>query len=118
MSLMVPDVQAVQNDLSDARSHEMRVIHYLNQFFGGIGAEEQAGVGLEARNGAVGPGKVLEQLLADEAQVIVTLVCGDNYAVEHEEELVASVLKKVRGAGADLLVAGPCFDAGRHGIVA
>ena len=36
----------------------MRVVHYLNQFFGGIGAEEQAGMGLEARDGAVGPGKL------------------------------------------------------------
>jgi glycine reductase complex component B subunit gamma len=96
----------------------MRVIHYLNQFFGGIGAEEQAGMGLEVRDGAVGPGKLLEQLLGDEAQVIMTLVCGDNYAVEHEEELVASVLEKVCGTGADLFVAGPCFEAGRYGMAA
>src|SRR5262245_50976073 len=99
----------------------MRVVHYLNQFFGGIGAEEQAGVGLEARDGAVGPGKLLEQLFgddADDAQVIMTFVCGDNYAVEHEEEMVASVLEKVRGTGADLFVAGPCFEAGRYGMAA
>jgi glycine reductase complex component B subunit gamma len=96
----------------------MRVIHYLNQFFGGIGAEEQAGVGLEVRDGAVGPGKLLEQLLGDAAQVVMTLICGDNYAVEHEEELIASVLGKVHGAGADLFVAGPCFEAGRYGMAA
>jgi len=96
----------------------MRVVHYLNQFFGGIGAEEQAGVGLEARDGAVGPGKVLEQLLGEGAEIVMTLVCGDNYAVEHEEELVNSVLKKVREAGADLFVAGPCFEAGRYGMAA
>jgi glycine reductase complex component B subunit gamma len=96
----------------------MRVVHYLNQFFGGIGAEEHAGMGLEVRNGAVGSGKPLEQLLGDGAQIVMTLVCGDNYAVEHEEELVASVLEKVRGARADLFVAGPCFEAGRYGIAA
>jgi glycine reductase complex component B subunit gamma len=96
----------------------MRVVHYLNQFFGGIGAEEQAGVGLEARNGAVGPGKLLEQLLGDGAHIVMTLVCGDNYAVEHEEELVVSVLGKVRGASVDLFVAGPCFEAGRYGMAA
>ncbi len=96
----------------------MRVVHYLNQFFGGIGAEEQAGMGLEARNGAVGPGKLLEQLLGEGAEVVMTLVCGDNYAVEHEEELVTSVLEKVREAGADLFVAGPCFEAGRYGMAA
>jgi glycine reductase complex component B subunit gamma len=96
----------------------MRVVHYLNQFFGGIGAEEQAGVGLEIRDGAVGPGKLLEQLLGAGGEIVMTLVCGDNYAVEHEEELVASVLEKVRGAGADLFVAGPCFEAGRYGMAA
>ena len=96
----------------------MRVAHYLNQFFGGIGAEEQAGGGLEVHNGAVGPGKLLEQLLGEGAAVVMTLVCGDNYAVEHEEDLVTSVLEKVRGADADLFVAGPCFEAGRYGMAA
>jgi glycine reductase complex component B subunit gamma len=96
----------------------MRVVHYLNQFFGGIGAEEQAGVGLEACDGAVGPGKLLEQLLGDDAQVVLSLICGDNYAVEHEAELVASVLEKVRRTGPDLFVAGPCFEAGRYGMAA
>jgi betaine reductase len=96
----------------------MRVVHYLNQFFGGIGAEEKAGVGLEERTGAAGPGKLLEQLLGDDAQVVMTLVCGDNYAVEHEEELVASAVGKVRDARADLFVAGPCFEAGRYGMAA
>jgi glycine reductase len=97
---------------------EMRGVHYLNQFFGGVGAEEQAGMGLEIRDGAMGPGKLLEQLLGGGAQVIITLVCGDNYAVEHEEELIASVLEKVRAARADLFVAGPCFEAGRYGMAA
>jgi glycine reductase len=96
----------------------MRVVHYLNQFFGGIGSEEQAGTGLEVRDGAVGPGKLLEQLLGDGAEVVMTLICGDNYAVEHEEDLIASVLERVRGTDADLFVAGPCFDAGRYGMAA
>ena len=47
---------------------ESRII--LNQFFGGIGAEEHAGIGLEIRDGAVGPGKLLESLLGDGARVV------------------------------------------------
>jgi glycine reductase complex component B subunit gamma len=96
----------------------MKVIHYLNQFFGGIGAEEEAGVGLEFRDGAVGPGKLLEQLLGNGAQVAMTIVCGDNYAVEHQEEVTAAVLQKVKDMHADLFAAGPCFDAGRYGMSA
>jgi glycine reductase len=96
----------------------MRIAHYVNQFFGGIGAEEHAGKGLEIREGAVGPGKALEPLLGDDARIALTFVCGDNYAVEHQDELTARVLEKLRGAMIDLFVAGPCFDAGRYGMAA
>jgi glycine reductase len=94
----------------------MRVVHYLNQFFGGLGGEEQAGAQLEVRDGAIGPGKLLEQLLGAEAQIVTTLICGDNYAVEHQESLIATALEKIRAARADLFVAGPCFLAGRYGM--
>ena len=96
----------------------MRVVHYVNQFFGGIGGEEAAGSPLEERSGAVGPGRLLEQLLGDGSQVVTTLICGDNYAVEQQDELVSAVLDKVREAEADLFVAGPCFEAGRYGMAA
>jgi glycine reductase len=96
----------------------MRIVHYLNQFFGGIGAEEQAGSALEFRDGAVGPGKLLETLAGDRARVILTIICGDNYAVEHQEEVTAAALEKIRAAKPDLFVAGPCFDAGRYGMAA
>lgn len=96
----------------------MRIAHYLNQFFGGLGGEEQAGAALELRSEAVGPGKLLEQLAGGESHVVLSLICGDNYAVEHQEIFVAEALKKIRGSGVDLLVAGPCFLAGRYGMAA
>lgn len=96
----------------------MRIVHYLNQFFGGLGGEEKAGRALEIHDTAVGPGNLLEQLLGPDARVVLTLICGDNYAVENQESLVASALEKIRDAKADLLVAGPCFLAGRYGMAA
>jgi glycine reductase complex component B subunit gamma len=96
----------------------MRVVHYVNQFFGGLGGEEKAGAPLESREGAVGPGKLLEQLLGIDAQVVLTLICGDNYAVEDQASMIAAALQKVRAANADLFVAGPCFLAGRYGMAA
>ena len=96
----------------------MRIVHYLNQFFAGLGGEEQAGAPLEVRDGAIGPGKLLEPLLGGDAQVVTTLVCGDNYAVENQEAVVADALNKIRDAQAELFVAGPCFLAGRYGMAA
>jgi glycine reductase complex component B subunit gamma len=96
----------------------MRVVHYLNQFFGGLGGEEKAGAPLEVRDVAVGPGLLLQQLLGSDAKVVMTLVCGDNYAVEKQEEMLRLALEKIRGAQPDLFVAGPCFQAGRYGMAA
>ena len=96
----------------------MRVVHYLNQFFAGVGAEEHAGASLQSRDGAVGPGRLLERLLGDETRIVMTLFCGDNYAVENQEAVTALAIEKIRPLKADLFVAGPCFDAGRYGMAA
>ena len=94
----------------------MRVVHYVNQFFGGIGGEEVADTEPQMRDGAVGPGRLLEQVLGDDSKVVRTVICGDNYAAENLEALTALVLKETRDAGAELFVAGPCFEAGRYGV--
>src|SRR5436309_10237252 len=96
----------------------MRIVHYLNQFFGGVGGEEKAGMGLEVREGATGPGKLFEQIMGDDAKVAVTLVCGDNYAVENLAAMSAAALEQIRNAKADLFIGGPCFQAGRYGMAA
>ena len=96
----------------------MRVVHYLNQFFGGLGGEEQAGISLQIQPGAVGPGKLIEQLSDGQGEIISTLICGDNYAVENQQVFLAGALEGIRAARADLLIAGPCFNAGRYGMAA
>lgn len=96
----------------------MQVVHYLNQFFGGIGGEEKADSPLQVRQGAVGPGRLLESVLPEGSQVAATIICGDNYAAENLEEIQAMVVEAVREAKADLLIAGPCFVAGRYGTAA
>jgi glycine reductase len=96
----------------------MRVVHYLNQFFGGLGGEEMAGAALEVREGSIGPGVLLEQLLGADAEVVTTLICGDNYAVENQSAMIDAAVRAIRASKADLLVAGPCFLAGRYGVAA
>jgi betaine reductase len=94
----------------------LRVMHYINAFFGGRGGEEEAhtAVGLEA--GALGPGRLLEQALAGQGQVIATIVCGDGYFSEHEEDVVARVRQYFQEYTPDVFVAGPAFRSGRYGL--
>ena len=96
----------------------MRIVHYLNQFFGGQGGEAAANLEPRMQDGAVGPGKLLEQVLGEEAQIVRTIIAGDNYAAENLETLTALVLKEVSAAQAEMFVAGPCFEAGRYGVAA
>ena len=96
----------------------MRVVHYSNQFFGGIGGEDQAGSPPQVIQGAVGPGRLLDSILPEGSGIDASLICGDDYAAEHLEEVADWAVAKVQEIGADLLVAGPCFQAGRYGTAA
>lgn len=96
----------------------MRVVHYLNQFFGGRGGEEAASLAPHLQDGPVGPGRLLAQLLGASSQVVRSIVVGDNYAAEHIDSLSALVVQEVQRCEADLFVAGPCFEAGRYGMAA
>lgn len=93
----------------------IRVVHYLNQFFGQIGGEDKADVPPEKREGSLGPGKALEAALGGEASVVGTVICGDNYFAEHTDQATEEVLNFIRGLEPDLVVAGPAFNAGRYG---
>ncbi len=94
----------------------VRVVHYLNQFFGGIGGEERAQTPLEAREGPVGPGRALQEALGAEGTVVATLVCGDDYVAEREEAAGASMRDALQRYQPDLVIAGPAFDSGRYGL--
>jgi glycine reductase complex component B subunit gamma len=93
----------------------LRVGHYLNQFFAGVGAEEHANHAPEQREGAVGPGRALQTLLKDEGRVVSTLVCGDNFFNERVEQAHAAVRGWLGTVRPDVVVAGPAFAAGRYG---
>jgi glycine reductase len=97
-------------------SEKIRVIHYLNQFFAQVGGENKADTGLGFKDGAVGPGRALEQALGDNGEVVATVYCGDNYFAEHQEELIDNICRRIGAYKPDLLVAGPAFESGRYGI--
>ena len=93
----------------------LRIGHYLNQFFAGIGGEEQASTPPSVRAGAIGPGRLLNTLLGPEGGVASTLVCGDNFFNEQVEAAAEAVRGWLRDVRPDLVVAGPAFAAGRYG---
>jgi glycine reductase len=87
----------------------VKLVHYLNQFFAGLGGEEAAGSAPVRLDGAVGPGKGLG------LEVAVTLACGDDYFGEHEDEALGQLLRWLGEEGPDVLVCGPSFGSGRYG---
>jgi glycine reductase len=91
-------------------------LHYLNQFFGGIGGEERADTRLRVRDGPVGPGVELQRLLRHEARVVATLIAGDNYVHEHAERVADEAMQIAQAYQPHVLVAGPAFGSGRYGL--
>jgi glycine reductase len=92
-----------------------RVVHYLNQFFTGVGGEDAASSPPSSQPGAVGPGRRLAQLLGDDHEIVATVSCGDDDAAGRPEA-VAEILALVQEARPDLVVAGPAFTSGRYGL--
>ena len=64
----------------------MRILHYINQFYAGIGGEEVADYKPELREGVVGPGLAMQTAFGDKAQIVNTIVCGDSYFNENLED--------------------------------
>ena len=92
-----------------------KVVHYINQFFAGIGGEEKADIAPEVREGKVGPGMGLGQLLAPDAEIVATFICGDNYFATNSDKVCQEVIDCCKKYKADALIAGPAFNAGRYG---
>ena len=61
---------------------KFRVVHYLNQFFGGIGGEDKAGIPPFVKEGPTGPGNFLQKIWRDSAEIVATVICGDNFFAE------------------------------------
>ena len=93
-----------------------RVVHYINQFYAGMGGEDTAGVGLSTQAGPAGPGLMLKDELGDEYEIVRTIICGDNTIAENPDEIIPQILQIVREENADLFIAGPGFNAGRYGL--
>ncbi|SHF01047.1 glycine reductase [Tissierella praeacuta DSM 18095] len=91
-----------------------KAIHYINQFFAGIGGEDTADYRPEIREGLVGPSLALNSML--DAEVTHTIICGDNFMGSNTDEAVETILGFLEDKEFDIFVAGPAFQAGRYGV--
>lgn len=94
----------------------IKIVHYINQFFAGIGGEEKADFKPELREGIVGPGLALKAALGSDAEIVATIICGDSYFNENLEDAAKEILEMVKKYNPDLFIAGPAFNAGRYGV--
>jgi len=94
----------------------IRVIHFINAFYGGLGGEEAAQTPIDLQEGAVGPGRLLAQQLGGQGEVVATIICGDGYFAEHEDDVAAWVKARLEVLQPHVLIAGPAFRSGRYGL--
>lgn len=96
---------------------KLKLIYYVNQFFGHIGGEDNSyQEPIIKVDNVVGPGKELERLAGDEANIIATIICGDTYFAENQDEAIDRIINMINGLEFDVFIAGPAFNAGRYGL--
>jgi glycine reductase len=96
--------------------HGLRVVHYINQFFAGLGGEDRSSEPPLWRSEPVGPGLLLQTALADRGKIVGTIICGDNYFCENESQSLVQMTQMIRAVEPDVIVAGPAFNSGRYGL--
>ncbi|MBI9106563.1 MAG: glycine/betaine/sarcosine/D-proline family reductase selenoprotein B [Spirochaetales bacterium] len=95
---------------------KIRIVHYINQFFAGIGGEEEAHRPVAFEDGPKGPGIGISGNLGEHAEIVRTIWCGDNFINENHSEALGVIEKLIIEAKPDVVLAGPAFNAGRYGI--
>lgn len=97
-------------------AQKLKVVHYLNQFFGQIGGEDKADTAPLKKDGPIGPGRLFQEIFGQYAEIVCTVICGDNYFSEHIEGAKEELIPLIKSYHPDLVLAGPAFNAGRYGV--
>lgn len=95
---------------------KIKVVHYINQFYAGIGGEEKADTKPHIAETLPPLSVQFQQKLGDDFEIVATVVCGDTYFNENMEDAKAEILGFVKSFEPDFFIAGPAFNAGRYGV--
>ena len=93
----------------------IRVVHYLNQVYAGIGRDEKADLPIEVRDRPIGPARLLNFLLGDQGDVVATIICGDGYFSDRRDEVLAWIDNRLALIRPEVVVAGPAYDLELYG---
>lgn len=95
---------------------KIKVVHYINQFFAGIGGEEKADTEPLIAETLPPISKQMESKLGDDFEIVATVICGDGYFNENLEEAKSKLIELIGNENPDFFIAGPAFNAGRYGV--
>lgn len=94
----------------------IRVVQFLNQIQAGLGGDEQMDVQPQSERGAVGMGMLLRTILMrNGADIVGTVICGDNYFLEDRAEAIPLVMKQIDKFQPDVVLCGPALNHKRYG---
>ena len=86
-----------------------KILFYTNQFFGQIGGEDMAYAEPQLFEGMHGSANTFGAPLKDIAEIVATIVCGDNFYAENMETGRAFLLEQIKKYQPDLIIAGPAM---------
>ena len=89
---------------------KIRIVHYINEFFAGIGVRGRAPRRWTSAKDRRDPGWGITQAIGAEMEIVRTIWCGDNLVNQEQERILQGIEKLVREAKPDLVVAGPGFE--------
>lgn len=96
----------------------LKAVHYINQFYAGLGGETMADAGLSILKELKGPAIGLEKLWNGEMEVVKIIVCGDNFINNDDnfKSIIQDIKDIIDKEKPDVFIAGPAFNAGRYGV--
>lgn len=97
-------------------TQQLRIVHYLNQFFAGIGGEAAANRPVDIHREPLGAGRLLAAALGGDGRIVATLIAGDNYFSDARQAAREAVRHALRELAPDVVIAGPAFEAGRYSL--
>ena len=97
----------------------MKVLLIFDQGLAGAGGKTNPKVGLTAVKGGIGFASSLQSHFDKvDAHVLATLYCGNEFFLEHEEEVVTKMTAMVKKLNPDFVLCGPCFQYADYGKMA